>query len=92
MDDVFKDLALHGDVAHQTCGLKILVKDDALETHLVFVFCFLRVVVALVSADQVEQDDTQVVADVLVLFVSHDLVEAGEHDLRLLKQLNQVPQ
>ena len=49
-------------------------------------------IVALVSADQVEEDDAQVVADVLVLLVPHDLVKAGEHDLWLLKQLDQVPQ
>jgi hypothetical protein len=48
------------------------------------------VIVALVSSDKVEQNDSKVVSDVLMLLVPHDLIETWKYDLWLLKQLNQV--
>lgn len=70
--------------------LEVFVQDDALEPHLVFVICLFRVVVALVSPDEVEQDQTQVVPQVLVLLVADYLMVARELYLVLLDQLDEV--
>ena len=70
--------------------LEVFVQDDALEPHLVFIISLFRVVVALVPPDEVEQDQTQVIAQVLVLLVADYLMVAGELDLVLLDQLDEV--
>jgi hypothetical protein len=70
--------------------LEVFVQDDALEPHLVFVISLFCVVVALVSPDEVEQDQTQVVPQVLVLLVADYLMVARELYLVLLDQLDEV--
>lgn len=83
-------LALHLDIPHHPSLLEVFVQDDALEPHLVLVICILRVVVTLVPPDEVEQDQTQVVAQVLMLLVADDLMVARELNLVLLDQLDEI--
>ena len=70
--------------------LEVFVQDDALEPHLVYVISIFRVVVTLIPPDEVEQDQTQVVPQVLVLLVADYLMVARELDLVLLDQLDEV--
>ena len=70
--------------------LEVFVQDDALEPHLIFVISLFRVIMTLIAPDEVEQDQTQVVPQVLVLLVADYLMVAGELDLVLLDQLDEV--
>lgn len=70
--------ALHLDIPKDPCGLKVLVQNNALEAHLVLILRVFAVVLALISSDQVEKYDTQIVTDVFMLLISHNLVETGE--------------
>ena len=64
--------------------LEVFVQDDALEPHLVFVICIFRVIVTLITPDEIEQDQTQVVPKMLMLLVADNLMVARELDLVLL--------
>jgi hypothetical protein len=84
LNDMLKDLPLNNDVAHDTCILKVLVEDNALEPDFVFVVRVFGVVIALVSPNQIEEKDTNVISDMFKVLVLYDLVETGEHNLLLL--------
>jgi len=58
LDQVLQYLTLHIYVAHYVCLLKVLVQDDALKPHFVFVITFLSVVMTLVTSDQIEENQT----------------------------------
>jgi len=70
--------------------LEVFVQDDALEPHLIFVISLFRVIMTLIAPDEVEQDQTQVVPQVLVLLVADYLMVARELHLVLLDQLDEV--
>ena len=70
--------------------LEVFVQDDALEPHLIFVISLFRVIMTLIAPDEVEQDQTQVVPQVLVLFVADYLMVARELHVVLLDQLDEV--
>lgn len=75
---------MHLDIPHHSSLLEVFVQDDALEPHLVFVICLFGVIVTLITPDEVEEDQTQVVAQMLMLLVADYLMVARELDLVLL--------
>ena len=87
------NFALHLDIPHYPSGLQVLVQYNALKAHFVLVLCValpFGVITALITPDQVEKYHTEIVSDVFMLLVPHDLIERGELYLLLLDQLSEV--
>ena len=90
LDQMLQDFALHLNVPHDASLLQVLVQDDALKSHLIFIISLLGVVVALVTSNEVKQNETQVVTQVVMLLVSDDLMVAWELHFILLYKLGKV--
>lgn len=85
-----QNFTLHLDVAHDSSSLKIFEQDNALKPYFVFVITLLAMVHALITPDQIVEDETKVIAQVLELLIDDYLMIAWELDLIMLDQLRQV--
>jgi hypothetical protein len=85
---MFKYLALEVDVAHDSSLLKVLVEDNALKTHLVLIIALFVVVCAFIPSNKIEKYHTQIIAEVLDLLISYNLVKTGECNVTLFNQLS----
>jgi hypothetical protein len=88
---MIQDLALHFNITHNSSLLKILVENDALQPHFVLIIGLFGMIIAFIPTNQIEQYQTEIVAQVIMLLVPDNMMIAGELNLILLNQLSQVP-
>ena len=86
---MLNDFALCLSIPNQVRLLQVLVKDQTLKPHLVFVSTISALTQAFVSSYKIEEDNTKIIPKFMIL-VPNDLMNAWELYFFLLNKLSNV--